>query len=148
MDNAGTIILSIIGGGAFLTFLQFLITRHDGKKEKKDKVLQAINSVKDDVKEFKSESEKRFDQMDRKIDDGQAIQARARILRFSDEVQGGRMFSQEAWNQTFEDISIYNAHCDRYEDFTNSKAVDAIRNITVVHSELLAQERNGAKVFL
>ena len=146
--DATTIVLSIIGGGAFLTFLQFLITRSDGKKEKKNEVLQEVKAVRKEVGEFKKEAEERFDAMDRKIDDGQAIQARARILRFSDEMQNGHIFSQEAWNQTFEDISMYNDHCKKYDDFTNSKAEAAVNNIIRVHAELLAMERNGERVFL
>ena len=149
MDHvAVTIILSIIGGGSFLTFLQYIISRYDGKKEKKDAVLQEVKSVRNDVAELRAETEERFDTMNRKIDDGQAIQARARVLRFSDEVQSGRKFSHGAWNQTFQDISDYEAHCKQYEDFPNSQADSAIKNVKTVHEELLAKEREGEEVFL
>lgn len=148
MGDGGTIFLSIVGGGSALAFFEFLIKRHDSKKEKHDEVLQEVKSVRKDVSEFKKEVEGRFNTIDRKVDDGQAIQARARILRFSDEMQGGHVFSQEAWNQTFEDISMYNDHCKKYEDFTNAKAETAVNNIIRVHAELLARERSGEKVFL
>ena len=148
-----TVVLGIIGGGSFLAFLEFLIKRHDDKKEKKkeekkDEVLQEVKSVREDVSEFKKEVEARFDCMDRKVDDGKAIQARARILRFSDEVQTGRKFSKSAWNQTFQDISDYEAHCRNYDDFPNSQAEDAVNNVRTVHKELLEKERNGETVFL
>lgn len=146
--DATTIVLSIIGGGSFLTFLQFIISRYDGRKDKKDEVLQEVRSVRKDVADFKAETEDRFDSMNRKIDDGQAIQARARILRFSDEVQTGRKFSRSAWNQTFQDISDYEGHCGKYEDFPNSQADAAIKNVKTVHMELLARERDGEEVFL
>lgn len=148
MDTATTIFLSIFGGGALITFIQFLVVRHDQKADKKDEILLEVKSVKKDVEGIKDQFEQRFDQMDRKIDDGQAIQARARILRFSDEVQSGKKCSHEAWNQAFEDISMYNDHCKKYEDFTNSKAEIAVSNIIKVHAELLEKERHGEAVFL
>lgn len=148
MGDGGTIFLSIVGGGSALAFFEFLIKRHDSKKEKKDEVLQEVKSVRKDVSEFKKEVEERFNTIDRKVDDGQAIQARARVLRFSDEVQCGRKFSESAWNQTFQDISDYETHCRRYDDFPNSQANAAIKNVIKVHAELLAKERKGESVFL
>ena len=143
-----TVALGFIGGGSFLAFLQYLITRHDSKKEKKDEILKEIKSVKKDVSEVKEEMEGRFDQIDRKVDDSAAIQARARVLRFSDEVQTGRKFSRNAWNQTFQDITDYEAHCKKHKDFKNSQAVEEIANVRIVYKELQERERRGEEVFL
>lgn len=143
-----TVALGFIGGGSFLAFLQYLITRHDSKKEKKDEILKEIKSVKKDVSEVKEEMEDRFDQIGRKVDDSAAIQARARVLRFSDEVQTGRKFSRNAWNQTFQDITDYEAHCKKHKDFKNSQAVEEIANVRIVYKELQERERRGEEVFL
>ena len=90
----------------------------------------------------------KIDTLDRKVDDSSAKQARARILRFSDELQTGRKFSKDSFNQTFSDISDYKNHCKRYEDFPNSQAEAAIKNVVKVHAELLEKERQGEDVFL
>ena len=148
MSTAATVFLSIFGGGSLVTLITFLVKRHDDKKDKNSEVLKEVKDIKKDVHDFKEEVKQRFDQMDRKIDDGQAIQARARILRFSDELQNGHIFSKEAWNQTFEDMSMYAEHCDKYDDFKNKKADVAIKNVSKVHAELLARERQGETVFL
>ena len=148
MSDGATIFLSIFGGGALITLLQFLIIRHDQKKDKESGILKAVNDVKEDVHNFKEEVEERFDQMERKVDDGQAIQERARVIRFNDEVQTGQMFSRSAWAQTRRDISDYEAHCEKYDDFPNGEADAAIANLKKVHEELLSRERRGETVFL
>ncbi len=125
----------LAGSGAAFTFVQFLITRKDNKFEKK--VIERFDKL-----------DKKIDTVDRKVDDTAAKQARARILRFSDELQTGRKFSKDSFNQTFSDISDYETHCKKYKDFQNSQANAAITNVIKVHAELLEQERKGEDVFL
>ena len=148
MSTAATVFLSLFGGGSLVALFQFLLTRHDSKKEKNDETLQEVKSIKKDLSEIKTEMEERFDQIDRKVDDGKAIQARARVLRFSDEVQTGRKFSRNAWNQTFQDITDYEAHCKKHKDFKNSQAVEEIANVRIVYKQLQERERRGEEVFL
>lgn len=149
MDNIPlTIFLGIFGGGSLVALIEFLVKRHDKKKGKDDVVVQELKSIKTDIADLRTDVETRFDTIDRKVDDSAAIQARARILRFNDEVQTGRSFSHSAWSQTFEDISYYEKHCNKYDDFPNAKADDAISNLKIVHKELLVKERNGEKVFI
>ena len=47
MDNL-KLVLGIIGGGAFLTFIQFLITRHDKKKGNVSVILDKLNKLERD----------------------------------------------------------------------------------------------------
>ena len=143
-----TVVLGIIFGGSFLAFLQFLIARHDSKKEKKDEILQEVKCVRKDVADLKIDTEARFDKMDRKIDDTAAVQSRVRVLRFFDEAQNGVIFSKDAWAQALEDVSDYETHCEKYENFPNSKAEPAMKNLKVIYDDLLAKERNGENVFL
>jgi len=58
-----TIIIAVISaftsGGAF-AFVQFLISRGDKKKDKKDGIAAAINSVKSSLEALKADIDKRF----------------------------------------------------------------------------------------
>lgn len=148
MSTAATVFLSIFGGGSLVTLITFLVKRHDDKKDKNSEVLKEVKDIKKDVHDFKEEVERRFDQMERKVDDSKAIQARARVLRFNDEVQTGSVFSRSAWSQTQRDIADYEAHCEKYKDFPNGEANSAIINLRHVYGELLERERQGETVFL
>lgn len=155
MSTAATVFLGVFGGGSLVTLITFLVNRYDNKKDKeeekadkKDEILKEVKSVKKDVQDFKAEAEKRFDKMDRKVDDSVAMQARARFLRFDDEVQTGKKFSKSAWQQNMQDMTIYKSHCDKHKDFPNDIAEEAMSNTMRIYAELQARERNGEKVFL
>ena len=47
--NAFTTILTIVGSGAFLTFLQFLISRHDEKAGKKADLSKKLDEIKTQI---------------------------------------------------------------------------------------------------
>lgn len=147
-----TLLLGLLGSGALFGFAQFLISlffsRRDKHKENDNAVVKEIKSIKTDIKEVRDDMESKFSALERKVDDGNARQARARFLRFDDELQNGKMFSKSAWNQDLEDMSIYKEHCNKHGDFPNDIAEEAMSNTIRVHAELLARERNGEKVFL
>lgn len=148
MNTAVTIFLGIFGGGTLITFIQFMISRRDKKEENNSEVAKEIKSIKTDIKDVRDEMDVKFSALERKVDDGNARQARARILRFDDEVQNGKKFSKSAWAQDMEDMTLYKGHCDKYDDFPNDVADEAMSNTMRVHAELLARERQGEKVFL
>ena len=148
MNTAVTIFLGIFGGGTLITFIQFMISRRDKKEENNSEVVKEIKSIKTDIKDVRDEMDVKFSALERKVDDGNARQARARFLRFDDELQNGKMFSKSAWNQDLEDMSIYKEHCNKHGDFPNDIAEEAMSNTIRVHAELLARERQGEKVFL
>lgn len=148
METATAIILSIVGGGSFLAFLQFLISRKDKIKENGNEIVKEIKGIKNDMRDMRTDMEQKFSALEQKVDDSTALQARARFLRFDDEVQNGKKFSKSAWQQDMQDMTIYKAHCEKYSDFPNDIAQEAMSNTIRVHAELLARERNGEKVFL
>lgn len=148
MNTAVTIFLGIFGGGTLITFIQFMISRRDKKEENNSEVVKEIKSIKTDIKDVRKDMEQKFSALERKVDDSTALQARARFLRFDDEVQNGKKFSKSAWQQDMQDMTIYKAHCDKYSDFPNDIAKEAMSNTMRIHSELLAKERDGEKVFL
>ena len=121
-----TIFLSIIGGGAGLSFLQFLISRHDEKK--KNTLMNAIMEVKKDLDGLRAEIYK-----------NQASTARTRILRFSDEILHKMRHSKEMFDQINEDIDAYRKYCDKHPEYKNNKAVMAIGNIEKVYGMCLEQ---------
>ena len=143
MENTVIIgILSAVLGGGTFGFVKFLIQRKDDKLE--DKLNKRFDKVDNKMDEFNEELYK----LDRKIDDNDAKQARVRVLRFSDEIQTGRLFSKDSFNQALDDITDYKAHCERYKDFPNDRAKSAMMNIKKVYDERLEQERQGQDIFL
>ena len=118
--------MSILGGGAGLTFLQFLITRNDEKK--KNTIMSAINDIKKDLDCLKDEMHR-----------NQAYAARIRILQFSDEILHKVKHSKEMFDQVNEDIDMYRKYCDKHPEYKNNKAVMAIGNIEKVYEICLEQ---------
>ena len=132
-DMAITIILSIFGGGALVTFLQFLITRHDEKTGQAAKVLKQLATLEKDIKNDISNLKK-------EIDEDRATNARIRILQFSDEVRHNLKHSKESFDQVHQDIDMYNTYCKEHPKYENSRAVAAIANIERVYAKCMEEE--------
>ena len=148
MNTALTVFLGIFGGGSFITFLELIFKRYDKKRNANGEIISDIKSLKSDIQDVRNDMDARFDKLERRVEDGQAIQARARLLRFFDDIQTGHKVSKDAFSHTFQDITDYTSHCDKYEDFPNGQAETAISNIKKVYEELLERERHGEDVFL
>ena len=123
------IIISMVTGGAFLAFLQFLIQRHDQKAEKTDEVEKKLDTIYD-----------RLDAIEAQIDQGNAVQSRIRVLIMSDEIRRGVLHSKEYFDQVLEDVTKYRHYCKAHPEFENSKAVLAIENIEKVYAKCLDQD--------
>lgn len=144
-----TIFLSLLGGGSFLTFIQFFINRFDKKKEGKSLIFSEVKKNSQRLTELQNNIDIGFDRLNKKIDANDAIQKRVRILRFFDEVQNHNYkHSTEAWNQTIDDIFEYEKYCEENDDFLNSKAKDAIKNLKLIHDDLLKKQRNGENIYI
>ena len=128
MEQTITIILSIFGGGALLTFLQYLITRHDEKTGKHKTIMDAIEVVRKELDALRGE-----------INEDRATNARIRILSFSDEVQRNVRHSKESFDQINRDIDTYRRYCDKHPDYKNNRAVMAIANIERVYAECMKE---------
>lgn len=120
--NAWTTVIGFILGGSFLTFLQFLINRHDNKQDKNDAVLSALKDVSERVERIEDSLDKR-----------DAVLARTHILRFDDELCNGVKHSKEYFQQQLQDIDTYTHFCRQNPDFENSYAVEAIKHIKEVY---------------
>lgn len=118
--------MGIIGGGAFLTFLQFLIKRHDEKAGKKDVVIKAIEKIEKELETLRGEAA-----------EDRADNARIRILQFSDECRHGTQHSKEHFDQINQDIDRYKAYCTAHPDYKNNKSVQAIAYINNIYQQSL-----------
>lgn len=58
-----------------------------------------------------------------RVDEGQAIQARVRILRFGDEIRNSSYHSKDSYEQVLDDITRYNQYCEMHPKFKNDMTV-------------------------
>lgn len=123
-------ILTFIGGGSFLAFLEFLIKRHDDKKGKNKEILDAIGRLSDELAQVKEDADRR-----------EAVLSRTHILRFDDELINGIKHSKEYFCQQLHDIDVYEQYCESHRDFQNSYAVMAIAHIRSTYKECLEENK-------
>lgn len=117
MTNIQTI-FSILLGGGILTFVQFLINRHDSKNDKEDSILSAIKTLSG-----------RVERIEQSLDERDAILARTHILRFKDELYNDIKHSQEYFEQTLDDIQTYDQFCSEHPKFANGRTKAAAKYI-------------------
>lgn len=141
------ILTAAIGGGAIFGFIEFLIQRNDNNVLKKfDKRFDELDGKIDKMDKLFSD---RMDDLNKKIDNNSADNARIRILQFSQESQRGYKHSKESFDQVHLDIDNYKKHCQKYEkDYPNSRAEQAIINIERLYQEALQLEEQGKEGFL
>lgn len=111
-------LLTFIGGGGVLAFIQFLINRRDEKNGKFKSIIDAIDQTREEIKNL------RHDFQEQKV-----TEARIRILRFSDELKSHHDRSEESYDQILDDIDLYERYCKEHPEYENNKAVTAIANI-------------------
>ena len=121
-----TVLVSVVFGGAFLAFIEFLIQRHDAKADKKDEVKESLDKLNERVTGIE-------DELARSV----ATTSRVRILRCSDEITRGVRHSKEYFDQMLEDVNRYSAYCSAHPEFHNSKATLAIKNVERVYEKCL-----------
>ena len=125
--------ISVLLGGSVLAFVQFLISRHDGKNEKKDLILQEVKGVRAEVGDIQKE----VHQLREDVDEDRAITARVRILRFEDELQENRRHSKDSFDQCLSDITHYNKYCEHHPEFKNDQTAATVEHIRQVYKERL-----------
>lgn len=113
------IVALVLGSGALFSFLQFLLTRWDNKK-----------NIEKKIDEMDKRSEERFKVTNDKIDRNQAVLCRTHILRFADEQRSGMVHhSKEYFEQQIQDIDTYEKYCEKNPDFKNGLTVMASKYI-------------------
>lgn len=128
--NIITSIIGILIGGGILAFIQFLITRHDSKHDKQEEILNAIGKLSGEIEQVKADADKR-----------DAIQARTHILRFSDELYDHVWHSKEYFEQTLDDIKVYNQFCERHPEFANGRTEAAAEYIRAEYDRITKEHK-------
>ena len=141
-----TIIGSVLGGGALLKFIEFLINRKDS--EKNSEVMKRLNEIENKIDGLDSEFNKRFGALQKEIEQEAANNARVRILTFSEEIQRGHKHSKESFDQIHSDIDDYLIYCNKHPDYPNSRADMAIKNIEDVYLNAMKKESSGKEGFV
>lgn len=128
-----TIVVALIGGG-IVSFVQFLIQRHDSKKDKNKEILSAIEDLSAQMRAM----DRKIDSVDQKVDERSAVEARVRILRFADELQEGRRHSKDSYDQCVgADITYYEDYCDEHPGFKNNQTQLTVEYIKKNYAERL-----------
>ena len=121
----------IMAGGAALvaavsSLLSLLLQRH---WQKKDRTTNRLDEISAEVKSVKDTLLQHI-QTDAEQD---ALQARRRIIGFSDECRRGERHSEEHFDNILEDIDAYEKYCADHPKFENRKAVQSIRFIVDIY---------------
>ena len=126
-------------GGAF-GLITWILNRRaavkDKKENKNDEILTQITSIGNSLKHLDNKIETlRADtqgwvkNVRDDLEESKIIVTRARILRFGDEIQHGRIHSEEHYRQTLADIDCYERYCHEHKDFKNNTTVLTIKRI-------------------
>lgn len=119
-------LIGVVLGGAFLTFLQFLIQRHDKKHDRFKTIEDKIEAVGKRVDEIAAAGDRR-----------EAVSARVRILRFGDEMLEGRKHSKDSYDQVLTDVTSYTSYVARHPDFYNDITTATVEHIKRSYADRL-----------
>lgn len=127
-----TTIFSVLIGGGILGFVQFLITRKDNRQDKESTILSEIKTLSG-----------RVEQIEKSLDERDAVLARTHILRFKDEIynNGPESHSLEYYEQTLDDIQTYDQFCDVHPKFANGRTKAAAKYIREVYDKLTEEHK-------
>lgn len=117
IQGAENLLFVLIGGG-LLTFIQFLINRHDSKNDRTKDILRAV-----------ADTNTRLSALETSFEQDKAVQARTKILRFKDELYNNIDHSQEYFEQVLDDIEAYDQYCNQHPDFANGRTKTAAKYI-------------------
>lgn len=100
-------------------------------------VLAKVNNVESDLQSLRGD----VDNLRSEEGKGRALDCRARIVRFGDEIQCGEKHSKEHFNAILYDISMYEKYCKENPGFPNEVAVINIELIKDIYKKCL-EKRN------
>ena len=119
------IVSCITATGAFITTILNRVWQiRDKKSDKLDALSAEVKSVKDTLDNHIAEDEMR-----------DILQARRRIIDFSDECRRGTKHSEEHFNNVLSDIDTYERYCNEHPLFENRQAVSSIAFVAEVYDK-------------
>ena len=98
-----------------------------------------LNTKLDHIIKQQTVTDKKLDEHIKMDDERYAVDCRARILRFNDEVLHGQKHTKEHFDQTLSDITTYNKYCGEHKDFKNQITVHAADNILKVYDACMVE---------
>ena len=113
-------------GGSVIGLLEFLIRRHDERKDKNKEILEALDELK-----------KMIDRVADKGEERAVVAARVRILHFADEMLEGKRHSKDSYDQAMSDITFYERYCENHPEFRNNQTVATVSFIKRNYEERL-----------
>lgn len=120
------IVFAIIGSSALFSFIQYLLSRRDNKKNIEKKLGDKIDGVSEEVKNVSVD----IREVSERLEEHKATLARTHILRFADEQRSGTIHhSKEYFEQQILDIDTYEKYCDAHPEFKNGLTVMASKYI-------------------
>lgn len=102
-------------------------------------ITKETNAKLDRIIAQQSATDRKLDEHIAMDDERYAVDCRARILRFNDEVLHGQKHTKEHFDQTLSDITTYNKYCDEHKDFKNQITVHATDNILKTYDQCMSE---------
>ena len=94
-----------------------------------------VDGLKKVLEDSRQESEQRDRQLKDDMELGKVLQARRRILRFSDEIINRIPHSREMFNDILEDCDTYESYYSKHPDLKNGRAKLAVENVKLCFRE-------------
>lgn len=83
---------------------------------------------------------KQVNMIEAKADEREAICARNRIVRFSDEILHGVKHSKEHFDQVLISCTEYEKYCNEHKDFENNVACESIKLVKITYEKCLQEK--------
>ena len=124
-----TTVITACGGALVTGFFALIASTQTRKREKK----RTEDTIFSKLEELNTKLDKHISEdAASKTDD-----ARARILRFGDEVRQGQLHTAEHWNDILHDVDRYEDYCDLHHDYENNRATSTIAFLKAIYAEHL-----------
>lgn len=138
---------ALLSAAGWVIFLLVSITQKLAPDDKKpwSLLLKSIGKeINKDVIQKQEELQDYIGEIERKLDNhakmsaaNDALMARRRIIKGSDELRVGKEHSEEWFNDILSDIQVYKQYCHDHLDFQNDKATTACERIVETYRHCL-----------
>jgi hypothetical protein len=122
------IIIAVIGSSAVWQSVTWFVDRYDKRKKSNEDIMSEVRKVSNQVCN-----------LEKKVDENQAVLARTHILRFADELKNGVHHSNEYFRQQLLDCDTYEQFCKDHEEFKNNYTEMANKYIKDTYQKLLSE---------
>ena len=148
-----SLVITVLTSGALFAFIQFLIQRHDTKKNIEAKIDANQKALSDKIDENQKLTTEQINnvsgevkEVSEQLAEHKAVLARTHILRFADEqrqyVKQGISHSEEYFKQQILDIDVYNSFCEKHPEFSNGLTVMASQYIKDEYKRVYLDNKN------